>query len=178
MVLLLLLAATKALSAVLISMWLRDCRYEKYDSNAVVREKTDDPFQDELNMVADKVQDLQLVGQRLAGLAPAAWLFAWSWLGKQMYSRAMWLCGQVPTNSMPMVLLLLHWVPAATGVCIAHPIPIHAASLGLLVPLLCLGALLQAGLPCACSIIQTSTRLLCSGRTRLRRRRTARSRRR
>jgi hypothetical protein len=27
-----------------------------------VREKTDDPFQDELNMVADKVQDLQLVG--------------------------------------------------------------------------------------------------------------------
>lgn len=38
------------------------CRYEKYDSNQVPREKTDDPFTDELNMVADKVQDMQLVG--------------------------------------------------------------------------------------------------------------------
>lgn len=36
-------------------------RYEKYDTNAAVREKTDDPFLDELNMVADRVQDLHLV---------------------------------------------------------------------------------------------------------------------
>lgn len=41
-------------------------KYEKYDSNAVVREKTDDPFQDELNMVADKVQDLQLRSDEIA----------------------------------------------------------------------------------------------------------------
>lgn len=27
----------------------------------MVREKTDDPFMDELNLVADKVQDMQLV---------------------------------------------------------------------------------------------------------------------
>ena len=37
------------------------CRYEKYDTNGAQREKTDDPFTDELNMVADKVQDMQLV---------------------------------------------------------------------------------------------------------------------
>ena len=37
------------------------CRYEKYDTNAAVRQKTDDPFADEFNMVLDKVQDLQLV---------------------------------------------------------------------------------------------------------------------
>lgn len=43
-------------------MLLWGCRYEKYDTNAVVREKTDDPFIDELNLVLDKVQDLQLVG--------------------------------------------------------------------------------------------------------------------
>lgn len=44
------------------------CRYEKYDTNAVTRERTDDPFQDELNLVADKVQDMQLVGRAsLAG---------------------------------------------------------------------------------------------------------------
>ena len=36
-------------------------RYEKYDSTVHVREKTDDPFQDEVNLVSDKVQDLQLV---------------------------------------------------------------------------------------------------------------------
>ena len=36
-------------------------RYEKYDSLGATREKTDDPFTDELNMVLDKVQDLQLV---------------------------------------------------------------------------------------------------------------------
>ncbi|EFN54788.1 hypothetical protein CHLNCDRAFT_134743 [Chlorella variabilis] len=35
-------------------------KYEKYDTNAAVREKTDDPFADEFNMVLDKVQDLQL----------------------------------------------------------------------------------------------------------------------
>lgn len=47
----------------------RPARYEKYDTNGVLREKTDDPFTDELNLVADKVQDLQLVracGRRLA----------------------------------------------------------------------------------------------------------------
>ncbi|KAL4450041.1 hypothetical protein ABPG77_010710 [Micractinium sp. CCAP 211/92] len=42
-------------------------KYEKYDTNAVVREKTDDPFQDELNLVADKVQDLQLRSDEIAG---------------------------------------------------------------------------------------------------------------
>lgn len=51
--------------------WSSSCRYEKYDSSAVVREKTDDPFQDELNMVADKVQDLQLVRFASCTLGPA-----------------------------------------------------------------------------------------------------------
>ena len=40
---------------------LAPCRYEKYDAVPSKREKTDDPFTDELNLVADKVQDLQLV---------------------------------------------------------------------------------------------------------------------
>lgn len=42
-------------------------RYEKYDSLGATREKTDDPFTDELNMVLDKVQDLQLVRGVLPG---------------------------------------------------------------------------------------------------------------
>jgi len=46
-----------------ITPWTRPAarRYEKYDSLGATREKTDDPFTDELNMVLDKVQDLQLV---------------------------------------------------------------------------------------------------------------------
>ena len=40
---------------------LAPCRYEKYDAVPSKREKTDDPFTDELNLVADKVQELQLV---------------------------------------------------------------------------------------------------------------------
>lgn len=43
-------------------------RYEKYDSLGAAREKTDDPFLDELNMVQDKVQDMQLV----RGVLPAS----------------------------------------------------------------------------------------------------------
>ncbi len=62
--------ATALPAASLLLLHLAACRYEKYDTNAVVREKTDDPFQDELNLVADKVQDLQLVGTRLL---PGAW---------------------------------------------------------------------------------------------------------
>lgn len=42
-------------------------KYEKYDTNAAIREKTDDPFMDELNMVADRVQDLQLRSDEIAG---------------------------------------------------------------------------------------------------------------
>ncbi|PSC72240.1 Qc-SNARE SYP7-family [Micractinium conductrix] len=41
-------------------------KYEKYDTNAATREKTDDPFMDELNMVADRVQDLQLRSDEIA----------------------------------------------------------------------------------------------------------------
>lgn len=41
-------------------------KYEKYDSLGAAREKTDDPFLDELNMVQDKVQDMQLRSEEIA----------------------------------------------------------------------------------------------------------------